>query len=158
MYLEATELEKTADCICIHFTNLLKKGSGFILKVIISLAVSFLSFFLTLLLSSFPSFLISLGRGVGKQRTCNPVFHIFLIGIESVPMVHLSNLSCHYIKWWINYSACAWFTPEKYVSLFCRTFSKHICPSCKVQRQTNKIPLAIYTLNLHRFPKIHFQF
>ena len=37
---------------------------------------------------------------------------------------------------------------------FCCTFSKHIWPSCKVQRQTNEMPLAIYL----DFPKFTFNF
>ena len=44
---------------------------------------------------------------------------------------------------------------ENYMSLFCCTFSKHhICPSFKVQRQTNKMLLAIYI----DFPKFRFNF
>ena len=38
--------------------------------------------------------------------------------------------------------------------IFYCSFSKNICPFCKVQRQTNKTPLAIYI----DFPKFSFKF
>ena len=80
--------------------------------------------------------------------------YFFLIRIESVPLVYWSNFSCHYIKWWLSYSARACFTPENYFYFFWCTFSKHICSSCKIQRQTNKMLLAIYI----DFPKFSLNF
>ena len=81
-------------------------------------------------------------------RTCSPVF--YQNWICSTGLLVKFFMSLHKMV----YSAHAWFTPEYYISLFCCTFSKHICPSCKVQSQINKMPLAIYI----DFPKFSFNF
>ena len=81
-------------------------------------------------------------------------FLYFFISIESVPLVYWSNFSCHYINWWLSYSARARFTPENYISLFLLYFFK----AYLLFLQGTEANKHNATCNLHRLTKIQFQF